>query len=121
MSTHPNAMLLLELTPDDLSRKTYRAILADAGGKDEGDDSEGIKIGQHTYMHRVMEDDYYEDSQVAAKPGSIVLWDLVTYGYGERIGWRALEERKDDLDEWAARMCKKHHCSYAIFVSANYW
>lgn len=121
MSTHPNAMLLLELTPDDLSRKTYRAILADAEVKDEGDESEDIKIGQHTYMHRVMEDDYYEDSQVAATSGSIVLWDLVTYGYGERIAWGELEMRKTELERWAQDVCKKHKCSYAIFVSANYW
>ena len=121
MSTHPNAMLLLELKPDDLSRKTYRAILEDAGVKDDGDDSQGIKIGPHEYLHRVMEDDYYEPSQVAATPGSIVLWDLVTYGYGERIGWGDLETRKMDLERWAQDVCKKHKCSYGIFISANYW
>ena len=27
MSTHPNAMLLLTLTPDDLARKTHRALM----------------------------------------------------------------------------------------------
>lgn len=121
MSTHPNAMLLLEMTPDNLSRKTYRAILEDSGVKDEGENSEGIKIGQHTYMHRVMENDYDEDSQVAANPGDIVLWDLVTYGYGERIGFGELETRKRELERWAQDVCKKHQCSYAIFVSANYW
>ena len=51
----------------------------------------------------------------------IILWDLVTYGYGERISWADIESQKDALEEWAKAICKKHKCSYEIFISANYW
>ncbi len=117
MSIHPNAMLLLTLTPDDLARKTYRAILSETGS-DEDDD---IKIGDDTYHHRVMEEDYYESSQISAKEGDIVLWDLVTYGYGETITWAKLEAQKNALEEWARGICERHHCKAEIFVGANYW
>lgn len=118
MGTHPNAMLLLVLTPDDLTRKTHRAILAEAGVPSEDYD---IEIGGEGYHHRVMEQDYYEDSQITAKEGDIVLWDLVTYGFGERVTWAKLEAQKAALEEWAKGVCERHKCNYEIFVSANYW
>lgn len=118
MSTHPNAMLLLVLTPDDLARKTYRAILDEAGLKHNDED---IKIAGDDYHHRVMEEDYYEDSQITAKEGDIVLWDLVTYGYGATITWAKLEAQKNTLEAWAKNICERHKCSFEIFVSANYW
>lgn len=121
MSTHPNAILLLTLTPDGLARATYRAILADAGVQNNGEDSDNIKIGSNVYDHRVMEDDYYEDSQIAAKEGDIVLWDLVTYGYGEKIRWADLEARKAALEQWAQDICKRHACKFEIWLTANYW
>lgn len=118
MSTHPNAMLLLTLTPDDLARKTYRAIMAEFGVEDEDHD---FKIGDVNYHHQVMEEDYDDGHQITAKPGDIVLWDLVTYGYGQRIAWAKLEAQKDALEEWAKGVCERHKCSYEIFVGANYW
>ncbi len=117
MSIHPNAMLLLALTPDDLARKTYRAILAEAGVEDE----EGIKISGETYHHCVMEEDYNEDNQISAKEGDIVLWNLVTYGYGETITWAKLEAQKQALEVWAEDICERYKCNFEIFVSANYW
>lgn len=117
MSTHPNAMLILQLTPDDGSRKTHRAICAELGI--DADDS--IEIGDATYHHRVMEEDYDESNQLSAPEGSIVLWDHVTYGYGERVAWNELVAQKAALDEWAKGICKRHRCTAAVFVSANYW
>lgn len=117
MSTHPNAILLLTLTPDGLARKTYRAILGEAGV--DGDDN--ITIGDDGYNHRVMEEEYDESSQISAKEGDIVLWDLVTYGYGETIPWAKLEAQKHALEVWAKGVCERHKCSFEIFVSANYW
>ena len=117
MSTHPNAILLLALTPEDLARKTYRAILDDAKVEDDDD----IKIEGTDYHHCVMEEEYNESYQVSAKEGDIVLLDMVTYGYGETIEWVKLEAQKNSLEEWAKSVCEKFHCTYKIFITANYW
>ena len=119
MSTHPNVILLLKLTPDDLARKTYRAILAENNiGEDSSKD---IKIDGTDYHHRVMEEDYDEGMQIAAKEGDIVVYDLVTYGYGEVITWAELEKQKNALAAWAQDVCARHHCKYEIVITANYW
>lgn len=118
MSTHPNAILLLALTPDGLSRKTHAAIMKEVGIEDDDDN---IEIAGTDYNHRVMEEGYDEDFQISAKEGNIVLWDLVTYGYGEVIEWSALEKQKTALEEWAQGVCGRHACSYKIFITANYW
>jgi len=118
MSIHPNAMLLLSLTPEGLSRKTRAAIMTEAGIENYDDE---IKIGGVGYSHFVMEEDYEEGYQIRAKKGDIVLWDLVTYGYGEVISWSALEKQKNALEVWARGACERHACSYEIFITANYW
>ncbi len=122
MSTHPNTILYLALTPDGLTRKTLRDILADSG-KDIKEDGEipYIKIGNEDYHVNIMEESYNESDQISAKEGDIVLHDLVTYGYGEKIEWCKLEEQKTALEEWAKVISKKFNCSYKIYVSANYW
>lgn len=118
MSTHPNAILLLTLTPDNLSRKTWRDILE----KSNVDKEDGkIKIGDHDYCHRVMESDYYEGMQISAKEGDIVFYNMITYGYGDVMEWSKLEKQKIDLEEWAKIICNKFNCSYKIFITANYW
>lgn len=117
MSTHPNAMLILALTPDGLARKTYRAILEEAGVEDD----DQIKVGDDDYSVQVMEEDYDESQQLAAKEGDIVLYDLVTYGYGETITWEKLAAQKQALEEWAKGVCERHQCSFQIYVGANYW
>ena len=68
MSCHPNAMLILALTPDGLARKTYRAIPEDAGIDSDG----SFKIGGKFYhQHGVMEDDYDEVNQLGLPEGTI--------------------------------------------------
>ena len=118
MSTHPNAMLLLVLKPDDLSRKTLRAIRREAGSDEEDGD---IKIGEDSYHIDVMESTYDEDKQIAADEGDIVMWDLVTYGYGERVTWDKLAAQKAALEAWTAGVCERHKCTASFYVSANYW
>lgn len=117
MSTHPNVILMLAITPDDLTRKTLRAIQKDYSIEDDDD----IKIGSNEYHMKVMEEDYDEGSQIKAKEGDIVLYDLVTYGYGEVISWEDLDKLKCELDEWAKQASLKYNFSYKVFVSANYW
>ena len=126
MSTHPNAILLLTLTPDDLTRKTWKNILRESKVwkyQEEGViDFEGqIKIDGNEYYHRIMESDYNESMQISASEGDIAVYDMVTYGYGEVIEWDKLVKQKEDLESWAKIMCEKFNCSYKIFVTANYW
>lgn len=120
MSTHPNAILLLTLKPDDLARKTFRAILVELG-IEPNEDSPSIKIEGDSYHAAVMENDYDDGNQIAADKGDIILWDLVTYGYGERIEWEKLEAQKAALAAWAAGICERHKCSAKFYVTANYW
>ena len=117
MSTHPNVILLLTLTPAGLSRQTMRAILADAGVADDDD----IKIEGKDYHHKVMERDYDDDWQISSKEGDLLIFDLVTYGYGEQIAWGNLSAQKEQLEAWAKIACAKYRCTYAISVTANYW
>lgn len=118
MSTHPNAILLLILKPDDSTRKTLRAILAEAGVKDASD---GLKIGGSDYHIDAMENDYAEDYQITADEGDIIVFDMVTYGYGKVIPWDKLVVQKVSLEKWAAGVCERHKCTAAFFVTANYW
>lgn len=117
MSTHPNVLLVLALTPDGLSRKTMRDILSDLV-VDAFDD---VTIGAHQYHHLIMESDYDEGFQVAANEGDLVFLDMVTYGYGETVAWDELEAQKNELAEWAEQICQVHHCSWRVYVTANYW
>jgi hypothetical protein len=117
MSTHPNAMLLLVLKPDDGSRKTHRAICAELGI--ELDDS--INIGEESYHQAVMESEYDDGFQISADEGDIIVFDMVTYGYGERIEWDKLVTQKAALEEWAKGICERHKCTPSFYVSANYW
>ena len=121
MSSHPNAMLLLVLTPDDLARKTYRAILDEAGiGPDDG-----LKLGeQHfgcNYSHKVMETDWDESHQISAPEGSIIFHTYLTYGYGERLTWAQAVAYQEILDKWAQGVCERHRCKAEIFVCADYF
>ena len=117
MSTHPNAILLLTLTPEALARKTMAAILLETNT----DPNDEIKIGSEEYHHKVMEYDYDEGWQIAAKEGDLLFFKFVTYGYGQQILWEKLEAQKQELEEWAKGICERYHCTYKISISANYW
>lgn len=117
MSTHPNAILFVALTPDDLTRRTMRAILAENEVKEDED----VKIGAHEYTPLIMEDEYDDNWQISAKEGDLVFLNMFTYGYGEVLTWDALEAMKIELETWAKEMCDKFICTYEIFVTANYW
>lgn len=119
MSTHPNAILLLVLKPDDLARKTFRAIIEGEGKKVE--DNPDLKIGGEIYHIEVLEGDYHDGYQIGADEGDILVFDMVTYGYGEKIEWDKLAAQKVALAEWAAGICERYKCSASFFVTANYW
>ena len=118
MSMHPNAMLLLALTPDDTARKTYRAILEEFGVEADGG---SFEIGGTSYHHGVMEDSWDENNQISLPEGTIYVMNLVTYGYGDKTTWEKLSNQKAALNEWANGVCERHRCIAEIFISANYW
>lgn len=120
MSTHPNAILMLTLQPQDLPRKTLRAIL-EAAGVDPDEESPSIKIGEHDYTVRLMEDSYDESFQIGAPVGTIVLHDFLTYGYGDKCSWEQAAAQQIALREWAQAACETHHCTiHEIAITANY-
>lgn len=119
MSTHPNAILVLALTPDGTTRKTFRAICAEEGVTP--DDSTKIKVGRSYYWIDVMEGDYHDDFQISAIEGDIIIFDMVTYGYGEIIEWDKLVTQKAALEVWAVGICERHACTARFFVTSNYW
>lgn len=119
MSVHPNAMLMAHLSPGDLPRKTFLAILKDHKGNP---DESFIKIGGFRFYVIMMEESYDESWQISGVPGEIVLMNMVTYGYGERILWDALAERKNVLSEWIAENKDRYVIeSSEISIGANYW
>jgi len=119
---HPNVVLVLRLTPEGLPSKTYEDILADEKiYVDDGGYSSEIEIDGDGYDHHLMEDSYYEDYQISASEGDIIVFDLVTYGYGECIEWESLLSKKTELEKWALPVCEKHSCKASVFITANYW
>lgn len=114
MSQPQNVILMAVLTPDGLSRKTMREILAVHG---TGFDKSYILVGEKEYNSLVMEDGYNEDWQISAQGGDLVFFDFVTYGYGEKVTWDDLEYKKTKLEEWAQKICEEFQCSYRIWVS----
>lgn len=119
MSTHPNAMIVGVLTPDNLARKTFRAIIDEAGASLEDPQ---IKINGRDYGIFVMDGESYDEGyQISAPEGSIVLHDYLTYGYGEWIEWEQLALVKYELEFWLSGIAERHQCTYSIRISANYW
>jgi hypothetical protein len=117
MGTHPNTLLILALTPQGLSRKTLADILAETNTDPDRD----VMIGGEEYHHLVMEESYNESWQISSAEGDLLFFDYLTYGYGEARSWAAVEAQKNSLEEWAKGICERHHCTYEIRVSANYW
>lgn len=120
MGTHPNAILILVLTPEGLTRKTLKNIKE--GLEEPPDESDPcVKIGGEDYRFLVFEQDYEESFQISCKEGDIAVFDMITYGYGETILWDELVRRRDALQKWGEEICQKHNCTMEIRVGANYW
>lgn len=120
MSTHPNAILAVALTPDDLARKTYRAIL-EYCQQDINYEDPDFKLDNERYHISLMEEAYHESWQLSASEGDIVAHGFLTYGYGDTLRWEEVEDRKKKLENWALEMCRRFNCTYKIFITANYW
>lgn len=118
MSTHPNTLLIAAFTPQDLARKTMRAILADC---DHDQDDEEVKIDGLDFHYEIMETEWDKFWQISSLEGDLLFFRFVTYGYGRSITWDDLEKAKQSLETWAKAICEKHHCTYQIRIAANYW
>ena len=120
MGTHPNAILMAVLKVNGTTRKTVRA-LQEAYGKPSPHDDD-LVIGGTDYHVKAMEYDYDEGWQISAAEGDIVVFDLVTYGYGEYIPWDKLAAQQKALEQWCQEVSTAHNLeSFDIRVSANYW
>lgn len=82
-------------------------------------DDDEITIGQFNYNILVMEDSYDSSWQISGEEGDLIIFDLVTYGYGEEISWSDLQKRVDDIKLWA--MQPSRNLEVQISISANYW
>jgi hypothetical protein len=112
-------MIIGVLTPDNLARKTFRAIVDESGTLLE---DPRIKIYGRDYSIFVMDGNGYDESyQISAPEGSIVVHDYLTYGYGEWIEWDQLALVKHELKLWLSGVAERHQCSYSIRISANYF
>lgn len=140
MGTHPNAMMIAVITPDEGTRKTQRMIFKhceERGIKfDEDDNSISIPNGNKGAVSEeypdgypltddwslvVMECDYHENWQISAKEGQIVIHSFITYGYGDNTEWADVEYKKKQLEELINPMCEPLKLSYKIMITANYW
>lgn len=125
MSTHPNAMLQLVLTPLDPSFDAFQYFGWQQPEDNEDNDPDlnfELRIGERDYTATVFTedgDDYNEHWQINGEAGQVIIHDYITYGYGETITFKALVDRANELMEWAV----KHHeaFSYTLRVGANYW
>jgi hypothetical protein len=103
--------------------KVRRLVLRDDEGEWVGaGDTVHFSYGITNYHTRLMDEGYDESYQIAAPTGSIVFFDMVTYGYGDTITWEKLEKQKGQLEQWA----KDHATEFCyekweILVTANYW
>lgn len=118
MISHPNVILMSVFTPDDLVRRTVRAICPNA---EQDEYSHCLEIGGDDYSISIMESDYEDSMQISAKEGDFVVHKFMTYGYGEKISLQDLNDKAKALEIWSEEICKKHSCTYKIFIGANYW
>lgn len=143
MSTHPNVILKLTIKPAGTTRKLARDILAqnrieipddqlpimiDNSGKTvtrmDGTpihqirDEDGVAIGSRVYRVLVMEGDYDDGYQIAAEEGDLVIFDFMTYGYGESIEFSGLVTAESELRAWSTARGLEFQTSS---VTANYW
>lgn len=91
----------------------------DAGLDPDGDGR--LKIGADDFRMLVMESDYDEGDQIGAPEGSIIVFRLVTYGYGESLSWQELDTMRAPLDAWATEAGTKHGFKHEIRIGANHW
>lgn len=144
MSTHPNVILKCTIKVPGTTRSMLRFLLAqnreeipdealpfwlnsrgeiikklDGSSSRISRDDDQIAIGNDVYHTLVMETGYDESMQIAGKEGDLILYDLVTYGYGKEVAWSDLQSRVDSLEKWAAQPQRNLDCR--ISISANYW
>lgn len=142
MSQHPNVIVKCTVKPDGATRKLLRDLLARNREEIPDDnlpfmfdihgeviinrrkekirqirDEDQLAIGSLIYHTLVMEDDYNESWQISGQEGDLIIFNLVTYGYGEEIDWDKLQIIVSEIDQWAG----KNSLVYRLSVTANYW
>ena len=119
MSVHPNTVLFVELVPDDLPNKTFRAIVEE--NAEGGMEDPSFEIEGDLYHFVLAESDYDRAYQLRTKKGCIYALSMVTYGYGQTISWEEIATKKNNLEAWSVRTARIHNCEHTIGITANYW
>lgn len=116
MSDQPNVMLMAVLTPDDLARRTARAICEELHTTGAGD----FQLGGKWFTVTIMEDNYDDTYQIKAMEGQIVVHCYLTYGYGLYMAWAEVVMLVNELERVIVDLCEKFHCTHEIVIGANY-
>ena len=127
MSRHPNAVLLLTLTPNEISNMSYdeaiihsKNVYNDILEFTNTGEEDQVKINDKGYTILVMDDDYHEPYHISATLGDTVVFGYLSYGYGDVMKWCNVENMKNELETWGKSICEKFNCTYEINITANY-
>ena len=117
MSKQSTVVLMAVLTPDNTSRRTMRAILAE----NSADEDDYFEIGDQEYHSLVMEGDWDECWGIRAEEGDLVFFAFARVGQGNWIAWSELDAKRVELQRWAEAAAARHRCSWEIRVCAIDW
>lgn len=121
MSRNLSVILFVSLTPPDTLGDLFGDIVKESEtveDYDEGDTVAEIKILEKDYTCTSVIDDY---PFAWDNDGDVIVYDYIYEETGSTITWGHLEKQKNELEAWARSVCKRHHCTYRIFVSAHYF
>lgn len=122
MSSRPNTLLLCEFTPLGNPEETFKRMLAWLGVTEA--DEVYLQVGvenRHYSLLFLRDEDYSDDMQIGAKEGDIIFHTFLTYGYGEKLDLDELHAIVSELRAWAEIQATDFNCSFAIYLSANFW
>lgn len=121
MSTDPNTLIVLQLTPNN-GEDPYEVFSRIIKDLSLDEDDAAISIDNKNYQIKVIgEEGYDENYQISSDPNTIILHTYITHGYGSTIDWSELEKINNSLEVWSAIIKTKYNCSSKIYITANYW
>ena len=121
MSRNLSIILFASITPPDTLGDLFGDIVKESETVDDYDTEDTaveIKINgkEYTCASAGADLDFARDDD-----GDVIVYDYMYQGTGSTITWDHLEKQKNELEAWARSVCKRHHCTYSIFVSAHYF
>lgn len=118
MSIHPNAIMMM-VYEGDAAETIYNEL--DGGEMETTGSSAELQIGGTEWRLLLMQDSYDESDQISAPEGSLVFFDLITYGYGDTIAWEKCVAWQAALEAYGKELVQKHGGKISFYITANYW